>query len=58
MNEPYRDKSNYESGKTVRCLGCGQTCHNTKWGKWCYKCNVERITRISKSFDSWDNGAD
>ncbi len=51
MGDPWRDPENYNSGKLVRCLGCDATCHETRWGKWCYGCNVERIERINKAFE-------
>jgi hypothetical protein len=51
-NEPWRDPERYKTGKLVRCLGCGTDCHETHWGKWCYGCNVDRIERINRSFES------
>ena len=35
----------------VRCLGCGKLGCITAWGKWCFKCNVERMERINAQFD-------
>lgn len=46
----WRDESYYQNGPIVKCLGCDKDCHKTHWGKWCFKCNVERIERISKTF--------
>lgn len=51
-SEPWRDPSNYQSGKVVKCLECKKDCHKTHWGDWCYDCNVERIERINKAFES------
>jgi hypothetical protein len=50
--DPWRDPEYYKVGQIVACLGCGLSCHKTRWGAWCYDCNVERIERISKSFAS------
>lgn len=47
--DPWRDRSYYINGPVVKCAGCGQSCHETHWGKWCYDCNVERIERITKT---------
>lgn len=52
IDEPWRDPAHYQEGPFVRCHGCGKRCHSTKWGNWCYECNVERIARIDKAFDS------
>lgn len=49
--QPWREIEHYQTGRIVKCLGCGKNCHNTKWGKWCYDCNVERIERINKAFE-------
>ena len=46
--EPWRDPERYKTGKLVCCLGCKTECHETRWGKWCFDCNVERIDRINK----------
>jgi hypothetical protein len=35
----------------VKCIGCGSLGCVTAWGPWCFKCNVERMTRLSASFD-------
>jgi hypothetical protein len=35
----------------VRCLGCGEKGCVTSWGDWCFRCNVARMTRISKALD-------
>lgn len=52
----WRDPSYYRNGPIVKCLGCGNDCHKSFWGKWCFDCNVARIERISKSFkDLLDN---
>jgi len=58
MTDPWRDPEYYKEGKLVQCLGCGETCHETFWGKWCYGCNVARIKRISKTLDQliWELG--
>ena len=52
MIEPWQDPANYEEGPIVKCLECGQRCHKTKWGNWCFKCNVKRIERIDAAFNS------
>jgi hypothetical protein len=49
--DPWRDPTYYQNGPMCNCLGCGNPCHKTHWGKWCFECNVERIERISKSFE-------
>jgi hypothetical protein len=49
-DDPWRDPSRYQNGPIVKCLGCGIDCHKSPWGKWCFKCNVERIERINKQF--------
>ena len=36
-------------GKHV-CLGCRETCTYSAWGPWCHPCNVDRMTRLDKSF--------
>lgn len=36
----------------VRCVECRQLGCTTAWGPWCFKCNVERIDRISAFFDA------
>jgi hypothetical protein len=36
----------------VRCIGCGKLGCVTYWGKWCFACNVPRMTRLSAAFDS------
>ncbi|WP_315729771.1 hypothetical protein [Bradyrhizobium sp. SZCCHNRI2010] len=51
MTDPWRDPEKYKTGRRVRCVGCGETCRETHWGKWCFDCNVERIDRIDKAFD-------
>lgn len=56
MSEPWRDPERYKTGPVCVCLGCGNKCHETHWGKWCYSCNVSRIDRISKSFDEIARG--
>jgi hypothetical protein len=48
--DPWRDPSYYQNGPIVKCSGCGNKCNETHWGKWCFKCNVERIERISRAF--------
>lgn len=53
MKDLWRDRSKYETGKMVKCLGCKESCHKTVWGDWCYKCNVERIERINGTFRSF-----
>ena len=50
MDDPWRDPDRYTTGRIVKCLGCGVSCHKTHWGAWCYACNVERIERINKRF--------
>ena len=52
MDEPWREQSHYQEGPVVKCLGCGKRCRRTKWGNWCYSCNVERIERIDKAFNT------
>lgn len=48
----WRDPSYYANGPIVKCYGCGKRCHKTHWGNWCYKCNVERIERITKTLEN------
>jgi len=48
--DPWRDPAYYQHGPVVKCIECGIACHETHWGAWCFKCNVERIERISKQF--------
>lgn len=36
----------------VRCIGCKKLGCTTAWGPWCFKCNVERIDRISANLDA------
>jgi hypothetical protein len=50
MSDPWRDPERYKTGRAVKCLGCGEKCHKSPWGCWCYKCNVERIDRIDGRF--------
>ena len=50
-DEPWRDPANYQIGRRVRCHGCAQECRETHWGKWCFRCNVERIERINRAFE-------
>lgn len=52
MTEAWRDPAKYQSGKIVKCLGCKTNCCKTYWGNWCYDCNVKRIERINKIFES------
>lgn len=52
MSEPWRDPERYKTGRLVKCLGCGASCHKSPWGAWCYACNVERIDRISGFLES------
>ena len=52
---PWRDPSYYQEGPFVKCHGCGQRCHKTRWGNWCFKCNVERIERITKNLQDLTN---
>lgn len=54
MTDPWRDPEHYKSGRRVLCHGCAQRCHETVWGKWCYKCNVERIDRINGRFAAFE----
>jgi hypothetical protein len=35
----------------VRCVGCGAKGCVTAWGPWCFKCNVERMDRISATLE-------
>ena len=35
----------------IKCVGCGIKGCITAWGPWCYKCNIERMDRISKNLD-------
>ena len=35
----------------VRCAGCGKLGCVTYWGPWCFKCNVERMDRVSATFE-------
>jgi hypothetical protein len=51
MSDPWKDPERYKTGRACVCLGCGNKCRETLWGKWCYRCNVERIERINKSFE-------
>lgn len=50
-DRPYADPSH--SGNKlrprVRCVGCFDYGCTTAWGPWCFKCNVERIDRISRN---------
>lgn len=55
MTEPWKDPENYKSGKPAKCLGCGEACVKTHWGKWCYGCNVARIERINRAFEELTN---
>jgi len=48
--DPWRDPEWYKIGPITKCHGCGNTCHKTPWGSWCYTCNVERIERLDKAF--------
>jgi len=50
MTDPWRDPDRYTTGRIVKCLGCGASCHKTHWGALCYACNVERIDRINGQF--------
>lgn len=36
----------------VVCYGCGKKGCVTYWGKWCFDCNVKRMTRLSAAFES------
>jgi len=52
--KPWRDP-NHPGNKIrprVRCIGCGTRGCITAWGPWCFKCNVERMERIDRAFDS------
>lgn len=51
MNESWRDPAQYKKGRLTHCLNCGVECHRTKWGAWCYPCNVKRIENINASFE-------
>lgn len=51
-SEPWRDPERYKTGKPCVCLGCGNKCRESPWGKWCYGCNVERIERIDGRFEA------
>jgi hypothetical protein len=44
--EPWEDPEQYKGLPTERCLGCGKGCTESPWGKWCFKCNTERMRRI------------
>ena len=35
----------------VSCIGCGIRGCITAWGPWCFKCNIERMDRISAQMD-------
>lgn len=42
----------YRTGKTCIEKGCDEPA-GTKWSPlWCFKCNVERIKRISASLEA------
>jgi hypothetical protein len=45
--EPWQNPEHYKGTRTERCLGCGKGCAKSPWGKWCFKCNVERMQRIN-----------
>lgn len=52
--QPYQDP-NHPGNKIRRgliCIGCGTKGCITAWGKWCFKCNVERMDRISAFLES------
>lgn len=53
---PYRNRSHpgNKLRPKVRCSGCGELGCVTYWGKWCFKCNVERMDRIGAKFDKVD----
>jgi hypothetical protein len=38
----------------VKCIGCGKLGCVTAWGRWCFECNVERMTRHDKRFEKID----
>jgi hypothetical protein len=38
----------------VKCIGCGKFGCVTAWGRWCFECNVERMTRLDKRFEKID----
>jgi hypothetical protein len=52
--KPWQDPDH--PGNKIRpnlyCIGCGTKGVITSWGKWCFKCNVERMTLINATFDS------
>lgn len=50
MTDPWRDRANYQTGRKVKCYGCGNDCRKTHWGNWCYDCNVKRIDQINGRF--------
>lgn len=47
MTDLWRDRAEYQHGEKGRCYGCSKECYKTRWGHWCYDCNVARIERIS-----------
>lgn len=48
MADLWKDPAEYQNGKKVLCYGCSRECHDTRWGPWCYDCNVDRIERVSR----------
>lgn len=46
--KPWRDRSNYNK-PPCKCLGCEAVRPRSRWGPWCYDCNVERMSRINKT---------
>lgn len=36
----------------ARCIGCGAMGCTTAWGDWCFRCNVERMDRISGQLEA------
>lgn len=51
--KPWRDRQHpsYHGEKTEHCLGCGEQCAKSAWGRWCYTCNVTRMTRINDALE-------
>lgn len=53
--KPYEDPSHPSNTlrPRTRCWGCGKLgCVGKHWGNWCFKCNNERIGRISINLEA------
>lgn len=35
----------------LRCVGCGVKGCVTRWGPWCFDCNVKRMRHLTGQFD-------